>query len=152
MKPARTLQKFASIVRIDGPAAGLAYLNEGVPHRFSAVYRFAGEMLENVLLHDKLGEMKPDYLAVVPFEQSFCQFVLRDGVFRTDDTAADTRLDGHPYQGIVLSYHSVPVADSTLGLWGTLCHFDLAAHPLPDAEFELLQGAARLLPASLVNR
>jgi GAF domain-containing protein len=152
MKSARTLKKFASVVHIDGPAAGLAYLNEGVPHRFSAVYRFAGEMLENVLLHDKLGEMRPDYLAVVPFEQSFCQFVLREGVFRTDDTAADRRLDGHPYQGVVLSYHSVPVADSALGLWGTLCHFDLAAHPLPDSEFELLQGAARLLPASLVDR
>ncbi|HEY2257112.1 MAG TPA: guanylate cyclase [Variovorax sp.] len=133
-----------------GLDAALACLNDSVPHRYTAVYRFAGPLLHNVRLHDKLGRPRPDFLAVVPFTQSFCQFVARDKSFRTDDSATDPRLHGHPYQGVVVSYHSVPLLDADTGaLWGTLSHFDMKRSPLSDAQFELLEGAARLLPAIL---
>jgi GAF domain-containing protein len=147
----RDLETFSAVLHGEGPAAALAYLNEGVPHRYSAVYRFAGPMLRNVLLHDKAGEMRPEYLAAVPFDKSFCQFVLRDSSFRTDDSAADPRLEGHPYQGVVVSYHSVPLVSNVGELWGTLSHFDMAPLPLSDDEFELLQSAARLLPSFLAE-
>ena len=151
MSLSRDLETFSAILRAEGPDAALAYLNEGVPHRFSAVYRFAGPLLRNVLFHDKAGEMRPEFLAAVPFDASFCQFVLRDGVFRTDDSAADARLKGHPYQGVVVSYHSVPLMNHSGEPWGTLSHFDLASQPLSDDEFELLKSAAKLLPSFLVE-
>jgi GAF domain-containing protein len=151
MASPRNLEMFSAILQAEGPAAALTYLNEGVPHRYSAVYRFAGPMLRNVLLHDKAGEMRPEYLAAVPFDKSFCQFVLRDSSFRTDDSATDPRLEGHPYQGVVVSYHSVPLVSDAGELWGTLSHFDMAPLPLSDDEFELLQGAARLLPSFLIE-
>ncbi|CAN7639790.1 GAF domain-containing protein [Variovorax sp. LjRoot290] len=69
----------------------------------------------------------------------------------TDDSAADPRLEGHPYQGVVVSYHSVPLVTAAGELWGTLSHFDMASLPLSDDEFELLQSAARLLPSFLVE-
>lgn len=147
----RNLEAFSAVLNADGPDAALAYLNEGVPHRYSAVYRFAGPMLRNVLLHDKAGEMRPEFLVAVPFEQSFCQFVLRDGSFRTDDSAADPRLEGHPYRGVVVSYHSVPLTTAAGDLWGTLSHFDMTPLQLSDAEFELLQGAGRLMPSFLAE-
>jgi GAF domain-containing protein len=147
----RNLETFSAVLHAEGPEAALAYLNEGVPHRYSAVYRFAGPMLRNVLLHDKAGEMRPEFLVAVPFDQSFCQFVLRDGSFRTDDSAADPRLEDHPYRGVVVSYHSVPLTTSVGDLWGTLSHFDMTPLPLSDAEFELLQVAARLLPGFLAE-
>ena len=128
----RNLETLSAILHAEGPAAALAYLNEGVPHRYSAVYRFAGPMLRNVLLHDKAGEMRPEYLAAVPFDKSFCQFVLRDSSFRTDDSAADPRLEGHPYQGVVVSYHSVPLVRNAGELGGTLRHFGMA--PLPPSQ------------------
>ena len=129
-----------------GPGAALAYLNEGVPHRFSAVYRFAGPLLHNVLLHDKAGRIRPDFLAVVPFTRSYCQYVVREAAFRTDNSLADPRLFGHALRGIVVSYHSVPMLDPLSGqLWGTLSHFDMRSLPLSDEEFELLQQAATLL-------
>lgn len=56
-----------------------------------------------MLLHDKAGEIRPELLAEVSMADSFCQFVLRDGVFRTDDSASDARLKGHPYQGVVVN-------------------------------------------------
>ena len=92
----RTSDVLSAVLAESGPAAALAYLNEGVPHRFTAIYRFAGPILHNVLLHDKAGRMRPDFLAVVPFTRSFCQFVVKDGAFRTDNSVADPRLVQHP--------------------------------------------------------
>lgn len=148
----RTPDAVSAVLAASGPAAALAYLNEGVPHRFSAIYRFAGPILHNVFLHDKAGRMRPDFLAVVPFTRSFCQYVVKEGSFRTDNSVADARLVGHPLRGIVISYHSVPVLDDSTGeLWGTLSHFDMRSVQLADEEFELMQSAALLLPRYLVN-
>ncbi|MDM0066460.1 guanylate cyclase [Variovorax sp. J31P207] len=152
MITARGLDAVSEALATKGPVGALAYLNEGVSPRYTAIYRFAGPLLHNVLLHDKQGRKRPDYLSVVPFTQSFCQFVQRGKSFRTIDSAADPRLSGHPLQGVVISYHSVPLLDECTGhLWGTLSHFDMKSSPLSDAEFVLLQGAARLLPAFLAR-
>lgn len=145
----RDIKQFSSVLMSSGAPAALAYLNQGVPHRYSAIYRLADEKFENLFLHDKQGEITPEFLAVVPFEISFCQFVLRDGVFTTNDSAADRRLDGHPYQGVMVSYHGVPIAGDDGSLLGTLCHFDVSKHPLAKDEFALLQSAARTLPSYL---
>src|SRR4051794_25766744 len=126
MADLRTSDALTIVLAQSGPAAALAYLNDGVPHRFSAIYRFAGPLLHNVLLHDKAGRMRPDFLSVVPFSRSFCQFVVKESAFRTDNSVADPRLVGHALRGIVVSYHSVPVLDHLTGeLWGTLSHFDM---------------------------
>ncbi|SFM56144.1 GAF domain-containing protein [Variovorax sp. OV329] len=145
----RSPDAFSRLLASEGPDAALKYLNSGVAHRYTAIYRFEGELLRNVLLHDKRGQMRPDYLIAVPFKQSFCQFVLRDQAFRTDDSSQDERLVGNPYRGVVVSYHSVPVVNEHGALWGTLSHFDMRSHPLADAEFELLDQAARMLSGYL---
>lgn len=68
------------------------------------------------------------------------------------DHRFDPRLRGHPLQGVVLSSHSVPLLDEYTGeLWGSLSHFDMKNSPLSDAEFDLLQGAAQLLPAFMAK-
>ena len=149
MSSKRDFKFLSTLLTAQGPEAALAYLNEGVPHRYSAVYRVDDAILRNVLLHDKQGEVRPEFLAEVPFESSFCQFVLRDGAFRTDDSGSDSRLDGHPYQGVMVCYHGVPLIDNADRLVGTLCHFDVAPHGLSDAEFELLQKAGRVFPGYL---
>jgi GAF domain-containing protein len=148
MPALRDVDTFRSALVLEGGPAALAFLNAGVAHRYSAVYRIDDGRLKNVLLHDKQGEVRPDFLAEVPFASSFCQFVIRDGHFTTTDSATDPRLDGHPYQGVMVSYHGVPIL---LGgeIAGTLCHFDLVAHPLPDDEFDLLRKAAGTSPGFL---
>jgi GAF domain-containing protein len=147
----RTLDTLSSILDVEGPSSGLAFLNEGVPHRYSAVYRLAGLTLKNVLLHDKTGRLRPEYLAAIPFDSSFCQFVVRDGQFRTDNSSVDARLQGYSYPSIALSYHSVPILNASGEIWGTLSHFDTAPLPLPDEEFEMLKGAAPLLARFLIE-
>lgn len=49
----------------------------------------------------------------------------------------------------MVCYHGVPVLGSAGELWGTLCHFDVQELTISDAEFELLQHAAKLLPSYL---
>jgi len=145
----RSVDSFLDVVRSSGVEEALAWLNSGVPHRYSAIYRFEGALLRNEFLFDKKGAPRPAYLLAVPFEVSFCRFALRDGSFRTDNSALDERLRGHPYRGVVVSYHSVPVVTPEGDLWGTLSHFDTEAIHLADEEFELLKAVAQELSVFL---
>lgn len=147
------LDDFRTMLESGGLAPALEVLNRNVPHRYSAVYRLTGALLRNQFLFDKQGEITPDFLKVVPFDSSFCQFVFREGVFNTADSSLDSRLANHPYQGIVISYTGVPVIDQ-LGsgeIVGSLCHFDLIRHTLEDDEFEVLQRASRLITPAMLG-
>lgn len=142
---------YKALLQATGPA-GLSFLNARVKHRYTGVYRLEGSVLRSVHLFDKLGVVTPDFLAEIPLADSFCQFVIRDGSFRSTDTGADARLDGHKYQGVMGSYHGLPLLDNQGILYGTLCHFDTERYPISDDEFSLLQKVARLLPAYLNKR
>lgn len=143
--------EYRAWLQAHGPA-GLNILNARVPHRYTAIYELADGHLRNLFLHDKLGEVVPEFLQTVPFEDSFCQFVLRDGVFATSDSGKDGRLAGHKYQGVMVSYHGVPLLDNRSELFGTLCHFDVLSHGLADSELSFMHRAARELPAYLLSR
>ncbi len=132
-----------------GLPGALAVLNRRVPHRFTAVYRLVGQALHNVGTVDKHHHLEPMNLKVVALKDSFCQFVLRDGLFLTRDSGNDSRLGGHPYGGIVGCYAGVPVRGRDGRLAGTLCHFDLESFDISDDEYLLLDRAARLMPAFL---
>ncbi|MBB1602833.1 guanylate cyclase [Variovorax sp. UMC13] len=138
-----------AVAASDGVRALLVRLNERVAHRYTAIYRLNGEMLRCVHLIDKTGAVQPGFLAEVSLQDSFCQFVFRDGVFQTENSAFDHRLDGHPYQGVVVSYHAIPVVTEGSTLFGTLCHLDTVPCDLPDRELEILRGVAAGLPAFL---
>lgn len=139
---------YETVLNAEGPA-GLEYLNARVPHRYSAVYRLDKGMLRNLYVFDKQGEVVPEFLEAVPLQDSFCQFVLRDGVFRTVGAAQDTRLDGHKYQGAIGSYHGLPIMDNFGDLFGTICHFDTQPLGMADEEFDVLRQAAKILPRYL---
>lgn len=143
--PAVDPQTYIEVCEKYGIAAALIALNRGVPHRYTAAYRLERDILRNVELIDKAGEDRPEYLATVPLQTSFCQLVLRDGKFLTSDSGSDSRLDGHPYKGVMVAYHGVPIVDDRGALVGTLCHFDLEQQPLPDEEFDRLQSVGRVI-------
>jgi hypothetical protein len=128
----------------------LATLNSEAPHRFSAVYRLTRCVLHNVALCDKLGQVTPAHLMAVSLEHSFCQFVMKNGGFETSDSARDSRLNGHPYQGVMVSYTGVPLTDSAGEIIGTLCHFDTASHRLSAQEYELLWKVGRVIDPRLL--
>ena len=146
---ATALAKIETELAQNGLMGVLRVLNARVAHRFSAVYRLDQQMLVNVATFDKHMHLEALDLKAVPLKDSYCQFVLRDGLFLTDDSGRDVRLSGHPYAGVVGSYIGVPISRRPGTLDGTLCHFDLASHPVSDEEYLLLERTALLLPAFL---
>jgi hypothetical protein len=129
----------------------LKFLNQRAPHRFTALYRLEpGHVLHNVAVFDKHKHLDALDLRVVPLKDSFCQFVLRDGVFLTETSGSDPRLAGHPYAGPVNCYVGVPV-EMGEELRGTLCHFDTEDHRLPDCRVPPDVGS-RCSPAALSRR
>jgi len=145
---ARMTEAFAQVcgaLRTQGLHAALGVLNRPLRHRYSAVYGMtAAQRLVNIGFFDKQGEALPPKLESVAYNQSFCQFAIRDGQFRTENSALDTRLDGNIYQGVLNSYHAVPLVSMQGQVLGTLCHFDTAALALDDEDFELLRLAAEV--------
>lgn len=144
-----TLHALRACMDQDGLDAGLRFLNQRVPHRFTGVYQLRDATLHNVGLFDKLGEVAPEALLAVPLTSSFCQFVLRDGRMLIGHSAQDERLNGHPYQGIVNSYVGLPLTHTGDDLQGTLCHFDFEPIEVPQDEYEFLRKAALLIPRYL---
>jgi GAF domain-containing protein len=142
------LQEYRLLLETHGPA-GLNFLNSRVPHRYTGIFRLHEGALYATFLHDKLGEIIPEFLQVVPLQDSFCHLTMRDGVFNTADSTHEPRLDGHRYQGVLRSYVGLPLVDNHGALYGTICHFDEQALALPDAEFEIFSKAAKLLPSYL---
>ena len=142
---AEALSDLAMILRTDGVSAALAFLNQRVAHRFTAIYQLEAMTVRNVHLYDRQGQLLPEALGVVPLQDSFCQHVLREGRFGTSNSASDHRLDGSPFQGSVMAYHGVPLLDASGQLFGSLCHFDYESQPLSDSEFAFLQQAAAVL-------
>ena len=143
------MSEFESTLQAGGVNAALQALNLGVRHRYTAIFRLDDTTLVNLYLFDKLGEVTPPALERVPLADSFCQLVLRDGFFKSENSTNDRRLDFSPYQTAVMSYHGVPIENHHGELFGTLCHFDLVEQSITDAEFTDLQKAASLLPPYL---
>ncbi|RZI94704.1 MAG: hypothetical protein EOP78_08300 [Variovorax sp.] len=140
------LSSAGQALRERGLEAALEVLNSRIPHRYTAVYWLPDpDRLVNVALVDKLREPAPLNLQTLPYNESFCQFAIRDGEFRTFNSARDARLDGHVYQGVLNSYHAVPLTSSSGEILGTLCHFDPVALDLADEDFELLRLFSKIV-------
>lgn len=101
---------------------------------------------------DKQVTADIQFLNVIPLEDSFCQIVLREDGFRSDNTRIDPRLNYSPYKGVVMAYHGVPMHSDNRIHSGTLCHFDVVDRQLGDADYQLLRQAAHMLPAYVLGR
>lgn len=148
----KILTELVSTLDMHGLKAGLQWLNDRVPHRWTAVYRLDEDLLmRNIQIVDKQNEPELGALAIVPVQDSFCQFTMRDGHFLSHNTAEDSdpRLEGHIYKGVLNSYCGLPLMRDMDKMYGTLCHFDSSPHLISDSEFEFLQRVARILPRYL---
>jgi len=123
------LHGFSQILKTQGLAGGLAFLNAGVPHRYTSVSRFTGLIVRNVCVHDAKGKKPPRFASAMPLNKSLAQFVHAGISFRTNDSSKDPRLAGYAYEHRLFSYHGTALLAPDGHLWGVLCHFDFAALP-----------------------
>jgi GAF domain-containing protein len=144
------LGELKEIVRERGIRAGLVFLNARTPHRFTALYRFDGETLHNLVFFDAENPLQ-ESTGDIPVLASYCVFV-RDleQTFSTAQASADDRLGDHPKRNVLQSYCGVPLRDPSGAMFGTICHFNFEAVAISADTVELMEAVAPILKRSLV--
>ena len=132
-------EQFHAAIEAGGIAKGLEFLNARTGYRYTAIFRFEGTMMRNIWLYDRLGEDGASF-ATVPFEDSFCQYVIAEKGFSTSDSGSDARLESHAYRGILNSYVGLPLSREAGSIYGTFCHFDFSPQAVPDNELLFLES------------
>ena len=115
---------FQTILRAEGLFAAMRWLNDRVPYRYSAIFRFDGEMLRNICLIDKNNpniSNCPDQAIT----ESYCMYIRRSGqAFAVEEALQDKRVEGHPKRRSVQCYYGIPLYGAKGRVLGTVCHFD----------------------------
>lgn len=119
-------------------------LNALGPYRFTALYRIAGETLNNLVVYDRAkgGAARWDSIAL---GESYCDYVsrMRDA-FIVEDSALDPRVKGHAKRPVVHAYCGVPLTGASGEVFGTVCHFDFDPVPADEGALRWLQAVARM--------
>jgi len=135
---------FEQKVASEGLVAGLRYLNDRTPHRFTGVFRYDGEFLRNVALVDS---MDPSVRAGhdVRLSDAYCDY-LGDNVESVEfsDARSDGRITMKPGNP-VLAYCGIVIRDARGGAYGTLCHFDMQPCQPRTSDVPLLREVARVI-------
>ncbi len=139
------LSEFEENLRVQGMESSLDFLNQRVPHRFTAIFQLNTDHLAVVRLVDKLNDASTTLASPVPFTDSFCELVLRDGAVMTSNSVADKRFDGKFSQGTVISYVGLPLVKPGGELFGSLCHLDYRENSIDEDEFVFLQHIAAVV-------
>ncbi|WP_324680209.1 GAF domain-containing protein [Hymenobacter sp. GOD-10R] len=154
MDPASTakyssLPAFTHVLHQHGVYAALGYLNRGTTHRYTGVFRFAGQHSRNLVLFDRY-DAQVRQGAQVPLAEAFCALVGRQREsLQILNALADPR--AQQINTLVTSYCGVPIYDAQGQLYGTLCHYDFSLCQESPLNLQLLEAAAPLLYAALTT-
>ena len=145
METSDALRQMKLILKDKGVRELLIFLNRLTAHRFTALYRFNDETLENLYFFDR---QHPEMLSTpeIPVLASYCVFVRNSGrTFATSDSLSDDRVSGHPKQQEVQSYCGVPLVNDDGVMFGTICHFDFQPIAITDDNVTLMEAVAPML-------
>ncbi len=137
-------ERLRSELQLAGLDGAVKWLNARTSYRYTGIYHLTDATMRMVAIFDRKGE-DVTALTVIPFGDSFCQFVMSDGVFNANDIANDLRLTNHAFRDIVASYFGLPLFSEAGGFYGTLCHFDVVPNAVNDAEIAFLYSATPVL-------
>ncbi len=120
----KTAKAFEAILRADGLFLAMRWLNDRVPYRYSAVFRFDGDVLHNLCLIDK-DNPKITTCPDQPITESYCLYIRRSSeVFSVEESLVDGRVEDHPKRRNFQCYYGIPLYGAKGQLLGTVCHFD----------------------------
>jgi hypothetical protein len=144
MSQEEAVRIFASVLQAEGLHAGLAFLNSRTPHRCTAVYKYAGQVMLNVLVFDRMDPENRSGIDVAA-EDAYCAQVSRRGkAFEFRDTALLARGEQRPGNPVVC-YCGVVIPDPKGAAWGTLCHYDFKPCEMRKSDIPLLEAVSRLV-------
>ncbi len=145
MKLEEALRSLEALLTRRGVRALLVFLNGLTAHRFTALFRFDGETLNNAYFYDR-DDPRADSCPDIPVSASYCVYV-RDtrSTFVTNDSLDDARVRDHPKRNEVRAYCGVPLVDEDGIVFGSICHFDFRPVSISQANVELMEAVAPLL-------
>lgn len=138
------IAKFKAVLADHGVPGALAFLNRRSPHRYTAIYKLDGDVMLNVGIYDRLGQVASP-LPPTPRDHSLCSYVQPAQAFVSEDVLTDARLATHFQRGLINAYVGLPLSRGPRHLYGTLCQMDPQAQHLPDGEYRFLEMIAPLL-------
>ena len=145
----RVLDRFNAALSRAELCDALRVLNASAPYRFSAIFRFDGDMLRSVCLVDK-EDASVKSCEDLPIADSYCVYIHRTAKsFAVEHAESDRRVDNHPKQHNFQCYYGVPLLDGGGRLLGTVCHFDIRPIPLSGDVVALLDDVAPAIAAAL---
>jgi CheY-like chemotaxis protein len=129
--------------------AVLALLNERTPYRYTSILHCQEGTLESVWTFDREHD-GVDAFPATRLEDSYCVFVEASrATFAIEDASKDPRVLAHPKRESLRSYCGVPLLRRDGTVFGTLCHYDAAPHPVDPAAVERMSHVARMLAPAL---
>jgi GAF domain-containing protein len=143
------IETFQETVRQHGLWAAVHWLNQQVPYRFTAIFRFDGDILRNVCLVDK-QDLEVTHCPDQPVTDSYCIYIQRSSEsFCVDQSLTDPRVVAHPKRERYQSYYGVPLFDRKNRLLGTICHFDTTPVEVTDDIVATLDDLAPVIAECL---
>ena len=139
---------FASLLQASGLQAALAFLNSRTPYRCTAVYRYDGHVMTNVLLYDRMDPHASHGIDVAVADAYCAQVAERRQAFEFTDTRLLARSELRPHNPVVC-YCGVVLQDPAGAIWGTLCHYDFQPCQMRRSDIPLLQAVSPLVYAAL---
>ena len=147
-----SLRHVRSILDSKGIRSALIYLNGLTDHRFTSLYRFNSEMLDNLYFFDRENP-EQEKTENIPILASYCVFVRQThNTFVTEDSLTDERVRGHPKHHEVQSYCGVPLLDEDGKMFGTNCHFDVLPVEISKDNVKLLEAVGPMINEYLVKQ
>lgn len=139
--PTNELLNFAELLSQYNLHAALTYLNSRTPHRFTAIYKYDGEVLRNLCLVDKYDpEVKLGVNALLV--NTYCS---RLSTQLSLNMLAHIPNDYPKVAGFVEAYGGVLISDENGNPFGSLCHFDSKRCEVNRNDMPLLKQAAPLI-------
>lgn len=150
MDESEDLNEFEFALR-DGIPSALRYLNARTPHRFTAIFAYSDDRLQNLYLIDRENAKAAPW-AEFGVADSYCSIVRDSGEpFVIGDSTVDPRFADHPARGKVISYCGVPLWRDAGALLGSLCHFDYRPILLSGLDLGFLRRIAPAIAAAVIN-
>lgn len=135
------LFKFVELMERKNLHAAVTYLNSRTPHRFSAVYKFEGEVLKNICLVDKFDpSIKESENRLI--SNSYCSLLTS---LMSIDMISNIPEENRKLASQVEAYGGVLIMDEFGNPYGSLCHYDLKRCEVNTNDIPLLKKVAPLV-------
>lgn len=130
-------------LELGGITNALEYLNKRTPHRYTGIFKYDNDILENIAIYDKYDPTLKKG-EDVPLAATYCSLLISQDNLEIIDAEDDHRVKGKIITPVI-SYCGVAIVDADGKPFGSLCHYDMNRCQQRVTDIPLLQAASQML-------